>query len=83
MKLDNKKYKDIYLRDFNILKKKLMSIFSRNPNTKKFKFYGVEIEFVRGLYVEGVDTDSVRTFTKFLSAGEIERHYRDRIFLKR
>ena len=44
-------YENRYLKDFNHLKDKLMLLFTDNPNSKKFKFYGVSKDTISGLLV--------------------------------
>jgi len=68
-------YKNRYLKNFNHLKDKLMLLFTDNPNSKKFKFYGVSKDAICGLLVSGTDKHGISDFNKFFSVGEIQFYY--------
>lgn len=68
-------YKNIYLKNFNRLKDKLMLLFTDNPNSKKFKFYGMSKDTISGLLVSGTDSSGISDFNRFYSVGEINYYY--------
>jgi len=75
VKTNKEGYQNKYLKNFNHLKDKLMLLFTDNPNSKKFRFYGVSKDTISGLLVSGTDKHGISDFNKFYSVGEINFYY--------
>lgn len=77
MKLDGKdgKFKDKFIRNFNVLKKKLNLLFVDNPNRDSFKYYGVVYKNRYGLLVCGTDPKGITDFKKFYSINDIDSYF--------
>ena len=54
-----------------------MLLFTDNPNSREFKFYGVSKDGINGLLVSGIDSHGVTDFDRFYSVGEIRFYYEE------
>jgi len=77
VKIKEKGYKNKYLKNFNQLKDKLMLLFTDNPNSRNFEFYGVSKEGRLGMLVCGTDSKGIFDFRKFFPVSDIEFHYEE------